>query len=103
MFVYSMIMLVMAALFLGLGLAVYRGNTELIHDYHQTNVKAAERRAYGKAFATGLFAICAALLASGIVALLGRTIASLAVLALGLAIAMVILARAQKQYNGGIF
>lgn len=103
MMAYSMIMFAMAALFLGLGIAVRRGNTKLIHDYHQTNVKESERKAYGQAFAKGMFAICATLLISGVVALLGQISASLIVLLAGLAISIAILARVQKRYNGGLF
>lgn len=103
MTVYSIIMFIIAALFLALGIAVYRGNTKLIHDYHQTNVKETDRRAYGKAFAAGMFAICATLLLSGMMALIGQKIVSLTVLFLGLIVSIVILAKVQKKYNGGIF
>ena len=39
MIIYSIIMFVTAALFLALGTAIYKGNTKLIHDYHQRNIK----------------------------------------------------------------
>lgn len=34
MIAYSIIMFVIAGLFLILGIAIYKGNTKLIHDYH---------------------------------------------------------------------
>ena len=50
MIAYSIIMFVTAGLFLILGIAIYKGNTKLIHDYHQTHVKESERQEYGRAF-----------------------------------------------------
>ena len=107
MIVYIMILFLAAALFWILGFSVYKGNTKLIHDYHQTNVSEAQRQEYGRAFAKGLFVLGAALLASGIIALLGNSgsavIASVIVLAAGILISVVILVRVQRKYNNGVF
>ena len=103
MLVYSIIMFAVAALFLGLGVAVYQGNTKLIHDYHQTKVKETERKAYGKAFAKGMFAICATLFISGLIALMDILGVSLIVLLMGLIVSVVMLAKVQRKYNGGLF
>lgn len=103
MLVYSIIMFAVAALFLGLGIAVYQGNTKLIHDYHQTKVKETERKAYGRAFAKGMFAICATLFISGVIALMDIVSASLMILVAGLIVSIVILAKVQRTYNGGLF
>ena len=96
-----------AILFLALGIAVYKGNTKLIHDYHRTNIKESEQQEYGKAFAKGMFAICATLLISSIIALFGDgafiLVTSLFVLAVGLIVSFIILAKVQKKYNGGLF
>ena len=53
MYVYSVIMILVAVLFAVVAIAIYRGKTELIHDYHQAKVKdkAAYGRAFGKAMA----------------------------------------------------
>ncbi len=64
MIAYSILVFAIGALFLILGIAIYKGNTKLIHDYHQTHVKESEKREYGRAFAKGMFAICATLLIS---------------------------------------
>ncbi len=105
MIAYSIFMFVIAAFFLIVGIAIYKGNTKLIHDYHQTHVKESERQEYGRAFAKGMFTICATLIISGIIALFGEegTIiaASLIVLFAGLIVSFVILAKVQKKYNGG--
>ena len=107
MVAYSIIMFAVAVLFLVLGIAVYKGNTKLIHDYHQTNVKESERMEYGRAFAKGMFVVCVTLLISGITALLGKegpiVTVSLIVLFAGLIASIVVLVRVQKKYNGGLF
>ena len=106
MIAYSIIMFLTAVLFLAMGIAVYRGNTKLIHDYHRTNVREDERQKYGRAFSKGMFAICTTLFISGIVALFGKEAlfaASLIVLAAGLIISIIILVKVQKRYNGGLF
>jgi len=104
MIAYSIIMFAIAVLFLIFGIAIFRGNTKLIHDYHQTHVKESERREYGRAFAKGMFAICATLIISGIIALFGKDgtviTACLIVLFAGLIVSFVILAKVQKKYNG---
>ena len=102
---YSIFMFVIAAFFLAAGIAIHKGNTKLIHDYHQTHVKESERQEYGRAFAKGLFSICATLLISGMIALFGEegaiATASLIVFLAGLIVSFVILAKVQKKYNGG--
>lgn len=105
MIAYSIIMFAIAVLFLIFGITIHKGNTKLIHDYHQTHVKESERRQYGRAFAKGMFAICATLFISGIIALFGKegaiVTASLIVMVAGLIVSFVILAKVQKKYNGG--
>ena len=107
MIAYSIIMLVTAVLFLVFGIAVYKGNTKLIHDYHQANIKESEQHEYGRAFAKGMFAICATLFVSGIIALFGEegfiVATSLSVLTVGLIVSVIILVKVQKKYNGGLF
>ena len=48
MITYSIIMFLTSILFGMLGVAIYLGKTNLIHDYHQTNV--TDKAAYGKSF-----------------------------------------------------
>lgn len=107
MILYSIIMFLVAILFLSLGISIHKGNTKLIHDYHQTNIKESKLNEYGKAFAKGMFAICATLLISGIIALFGEedsvVAASIIILAAGLIVSIVVLVKVQKKYNGGLF
>ncbi len=105
MLLYSIIMFLVAALFYALGIAIYKGKTDLIHDYHQTKVK--DKAAYGKAFGRAMLATATAPLLSGILGLFGNTapFAAIAVcvLFLGLAIGIFCIAMVQKKYNNGIF
>ncbi len=106
MIAYSIFMSVIAVFFLIVGIAIFKGNTKLIHDYHQTHVKESERREYGRAFAKGMYAISATLIISSIVALFGKegpvVAASMIVLFAGLVVSIVILVKVQKKYNGGL-
>ena len=107
MILYFVIMFLCAVLFLAVGIAIYRGKTDLIHDYHQTNVKESERREYGRAFSKGMFVLSASMFASGILVLFGDNgavqTASLIVLFAGIAVSVVIFLIVQKKYNGGLF
>ena len=105
MLLYSIIMFVVGLLFVGLSIAIYKGKTNLIHDYHQTNV--TNKAAYGKAFGKAMLVIAIAMLFSGIVNLLDDSeitaIIAVAVLIIGLIIGFVCIAAVQKKYNNGIF
>ena len=105
MIAYSVIMFAIAVLFFGLAVAIYKGNTNLIHDYHQTHVKEIDRKKYGESFSKGLFVLTVSLIFSGITALFGTTglivILSISVLFVGMIISLIILAKVQKEFNGG--
>lgn len=105
MYVYSVIMILVAVLFAVVAIAIYRGKTELIHDYHQAKVK--DKAAYGRAFGKAMAVIAAGMLSSGIAGLFGEsdTLAavSLVLLALGLVIGIGCILAVQKKYNNGLF
>ena len=102
MVLYSVIMFLVGALVGGMGIAIYRGNTNLIHDYHQT--KVTDKTAYGKAFGKAMWVISAALMASGIIGLSEKLLMlALAVLVIGLIIGIVCIVAVQKKYNQGVF
>ena len=102
MLLYAIIMFLTGALIAGLGLAIYRGKTDLIHSYHQTRV--TDPAAYGKAFGRAMFVIAAALVLSGLIGLVDRTsFLSVAVLMVGLAIGIGCIIAVQHRYNQGIF
>jgi len=102
MLAYSIIMFLIAALFTGLGIAIYRGKTDLIHDYHQT--KVTDKAAYGKAFGKAMLVISTVLLLSGIIGLFENlTILAVAILMIGLVIGIGCIVAVQIKYNKGVF
>ncbi|MBR0143614.1 MAG: hypothetical protein IJM21_05505 [Clostridia bacterium] len=107
MILYAVTTALAGAVILAIGIAVYRGNTKLIHDYHQTRVKEEDLPAYGREFAKGLFLLAAALFLSGLINLIGEKgpviLVSLMILAAGIVASLIWIARVQKKYNGGFF
>ena len=88
-----------------ISIAIYRGKTELIHDYHQTRV--TDKAAYGKAFGKGMLIVSMALLISGITGLFCTSemmaMIAVAVLLIGLIIGIAWIIAVQKKYNKGVF
>lgn len=105
MLLYSIIMLAVAVLFMVISFSIYKGNTDLIHDYHQT--KVTDKKAYGKAFGKALAVVALAPLLSGLIGLLGDSkpivLTAIALLAVLLCIGIVCICIVQKKYNGGMF
>ena len=102
MLAYSIIMFLIAALFTGVGIAIYRGKTDLIHDYHQT--KVTDKAAYGKAFGKAMLVIATVLLLSGIIGLFeNMIILAVAILVIGLVIGIGGIVAVQRKYNKGVF
>ena len=105
MILYSCIVLPVAVLFIILSISIYKGNTKLIHDYHQTNVEDKEN--YGKEFGLALSIVALGPLVSGIVALTGEddftALLSVVILFAGLFAGLFCIYRVQKKYNSGIF
>ena len=69
MVLYSIIMFFAAVPMMKISIAIYRGKTDLIHDYHQT--KVTDKAAYGKAFGKAMLIVSVSLLLSGIIGLFG--------------------------------
>ena len=102
MLLYSIIMFLVAVLFTVLGIAIYKGKTDLIHDYHQT--KVIDKSAYGKAFGKAMLVIAIIMLLSGIIGLFENlTILAVAILIIGLVIGIGFIVVVQKKYNKGVF
>ncbi len=103
MVLYAVIMFVVAAIFGVVAVQIYKGKTDLIHDYHQSKVK--DKAGYGKAFGKAMGVIAMAMVLSGAVSLFGETATKIAVavLAVGLIAGIVAIVRVQKKYNGGVF
>ena len=102
MLVYSIIMFLVSALFTVLGIAIYKGKTNLIHDYHQT--KVTDKSAYGKAFGKAMLLIATVMLLSGIIGLFEKLlILAVAILIIGLVIGLGCIVAVQRKYNNGSF
>ena len=105
MVLYSIIMFLAAVPMIKISIAIYRGKTNLIHDYHQT--KVTDKAAYGKAFGKAMFVVSISLLLSGIIGLFGASeviaMIAVAVLFIGLFIGIAWIVAVQKKYNKGIF
>ena len=95
-------MFLVAALFTVLGIAIYKGKTDLIHDYHQT--KVTNKSAYGKAFGKAMLVIAAVMLLSGIIGLFKNLLMlAVAILIIGLVVGIGCIVAVQKKYNKGVF
>ena len=102
MLLYSIIMFPVAVLFTVLGIAIYKGKTDLIHDYHQT--KVTDKSAYGKAFGKAMLVIATVMLLSGIIGLFKNLLMlAVAILIIGLVVGIGCIVAVQKKYNKGVF
>lgn len=102
MLVYSLIMFIVAMVFMAVSIAIYRGKTDLIHDYHQT--KVLDKTAYGKAFGKALFVIPISSFLSGIIGLMDHfAVVAVVVLIIGLCAGVCCIVSVQKKYNKGVF
>lgn len=99
--VYALIMYAAAAALAVVGILVYRGNTGLIHAYHQTRVK--DKPGYARSVERSLIGLALPLIAAGTLGLFTTSALPALVLIVGLIIAVIPLVRAQKKYNGGVF
>ena len=102
---YSIIMFSTAVLFAVFCVLIYRGNTNLIHSYHQE--KVTDKVAYGKAFGKALSPIALGSFGSGIIPLFDESdtavLISVGILIAGPVLALVLIVAVQKKYNGGLF
>ena len=103
MILYAIIMFVVGTIFGVVAMRIYKGKTELIHDYHQA--KVTDKAGYGKAFGRSMGVIAGAMALSGAVSLFGQRAigVALCVLAIGLLTGIVAIVCVQKKYNGGVF
>lgn len=103
MIMYAMILFVTAAVFGVMAVLIYKGKTDLIHDYHQT--KVTDKPGYGKAFGKAMAVIAGAMALSGVVALFGERAmwVAVTVFATGFIAGVIVIFRVQKKYNGGVF
>lgn len=102
---YSIMILAVSVLFAVLSVLIYRGNTSLIHSYHQE--KVTDQKGYGRAFGKALSPIAIGAFVSGAIPIFDGSEAaatvSLGALTAGIVLALVLIIMVQKKYNGGLF
>lgn len=105
MILYGIILLLVAGLMTILAVRIYKGHTELIHNYHQTNV--TDQAGYGKAMGKALMTLAGVMTVSGGVSFFGDSAAimwsAVGILVLGLPVSVLVIVRVQKKYNGSVF
>lgn len=101
--IYAIILFATAVIFALVAVLIYKGKTDLIHDYHQT--KVTDKIGYGKAFGKAMAVIAVAMALSGAISLFGDSAMGIAFAALlvGLLVGTIAIVRVQKKYNGGVF
>lgn len=101
----SILYFAIAAIFIVVGILIFRGNTDLIHDYHQKNVKDFD--GYGKGMGKGIISIGVFFLIGAVITLVVRgesgTIAGIIVSLSGFVMSLIYILKVQKKYNGGLF
>ncbi len=75
----------------------------LIHDYHWKNVKDQDIKPYTSFMGIGQYAIAIGCLTSGVLGLFFSTIIIILPVFLGIIIGFIIMYKAQKKYNSGMF
>ena len=98
MYIFPILCFIVAALFLVLGILIYRGNTDMITGYHQEAV--TDKAAYGKAYGRVYLSISPMFAASGILHLVGHILIACVLCLLSIAVLLVWLSKVQEKYNG---
>ena len=100
---YIIVFYVVGFLFLVLGIMIWRGNTKLIHAYHQKNV--TDFKGYGKAIGKVVAGIGALACFAASSAFLGErwTGVGIWIFFIGLCVLFIVMYFIQKKYNGSLF
>lgn len=94
-----------AAIFVVVGILIFCGNTNLIHDYHQKNVK--DFKGYGRGMGKGFIGIGIFFLIGALIILAVNnetgTVAGIIVALSGFVLSLIYIIKVQIKYNGGLF
>ena len=101
MLIYALILFAVSALFTGIGIALFRGKTDLIMEHHQTRV--TDKTAYARAFSVPMFIIAGSMALAGILALPDMAWISVGVLLSGLTVSIVWIIGIQMKHDKSIF
>ena len=86
-----------------IGIMNRKGNISLLHSYHKKRVKEEDVIPFGKQVGTGSIIIGIAIVLAGILSVLNCGMISDVVIAIGLVIGILIIFRAMRKYNNGVF
>ena len=101
MLIYALILFAVSILFVGIGIALFRGKTDLIMEHHQTRV--TDKTAYARAFSVPMFIIADSMALAGILALPDMAWISVGVLLSGLTVSIVWIIGIQMKHDKSIF
>ena len=99
--IFSIILFITSILLIVIGVSIYKGNTELIHSYHQENV--TDKAGYGKAMGKSLIVLSLPLIVSGVIAFFTETSIPAIILIVGMVLGFIPIFKTQQKYNGGMF
>ncbi len=104
MWIVALILISVGLLVICLGFQIKnKQKITLIHDYHWKNVKNEDIKSYTSLFGIGQYTIGISFLISGILGLLNSSMLVILPAFLGIVIGFVIMYKAQKKYNLGMF
>ena len=103
MIIFAIVFYVVGLLLLICGVAIFRGKTWLIHDYHRANVTDHEN--YGKAMGKAIGGMGLSACLSATLSFLGEAYVWLCMGAflVGFVAMFILIIIAQRKYNGGMF
>lgn len=98
------LMLVIGGTFVFIGLRIWKKEQiSLIHDYHYSNVSEEDKTAYTKQMGKACMIMGIGMLLTGIVDFITKTPYGWVCFIVFFILGMIMMVRAQKKYNGGIF
>lgn len=97
------ILLIIGIIFILLGISIGIGNINLIHRYHTKNINESTKYKYLKLFSIGMYTIGIGCIIASIFGYLEYNKGLLISLFLSMLMGILIIIKAQKKYNKGIF
>ena len=86
-----------------IGIMNRKGNISLLHSYHKKRVKEEDVIPFGKQVGTGTIIIGIAIVLAGILSISNCGMIRDVVIGIGLVIGILIIFRAMRKYNNGVF
>lgn len=98
------IMTFMGLIFMALGYLLWKKQRiTIVHSYHYTKVKESDKKDYTTQMGKGVVVMGLGMILTGIICWLTYSMYGMFAFAVGFILGMMIILRAQKKYNGGVF